>query len=126
MAAWIRTVPIILLALAGCATKDDLLPQEGASMREIYDQHFEAQRRAADPRAALGRRGAGDADGLTGYTRDAATEIDNKFPRLPNPDLVMYVFPHLSDKGHPVPGYSTVIPMYETVEYALPGEKEGW
>jgi conjugative transfer region lipoprotein (TIGR03751 family) len=38
----------------------------------------------------------------------------------------MYVFPDLSDRGYPVPGYSTVLPMFERVEYALPGEKEGW
>ena len=50
-------------------------------------------------------------------------EIDNRFARLPNPDLVMYVTPHLSANGrYPVPGYSTVFPMYETVEYAMPGE----
>ena len=52
---------------------------------------------------------------------------DAQFRRLPNPDLVMYVFPHPSpESGYPVPGYSTVLPMYERVEYALPGEAEGW
>ncbi len=30
------------------------------------------------------------------YTRTAANEIRNLFPRLPNPDLVLYVYPHLS------------------------------
>jgi hypothetical protein len=35
----------------------------------------------------------------------------------------MYVFPHLaSDERVPVPGYVTSFPMYERVEYALPGE----
>lgn len=39
----------------------------------------------------------------------------------------MYVFPHLAtDSGYPVPGYSTVLPMYDPMEYALPGEAEGW
>jgi hypothetical protein len=45
---------------------------------------------------------------LAGYTRTAEREIDAIFPRLPNPDLVMYVFP-----------------LYERVEYALPGEVPG-
>ena len=62
---------------------------------------------------------------LAGYTRTAATEIDAIFPRLPNPDLVMYVFPHLSEQGAPVPGYATSFPMYERIEYALPGEVPG-
>ncbi|MFF0977525.1 TIGR03751 family conjugal transfer lipoprotein, partial [Proteus mirabilis] len=45
------------------------------------------------------------------------------FPRLPNPDMVMYVFPHLSAGNLPVPGYSTVFPFYHQVQYALPGER---
>ena len=64
----------------------------------------------------------GDA-ALQGYTRNAFNEIDVLFPRLPNPTLVMYVFPHLAGEAHaPVPGYATAFPMYEQVEYALPGE----
>ncbi|KAI3479603.1 hypothetical protein L1887_58330 [Cichorium endivia] len=39
------------------------------------------------------------------YTRTAVNEIRNLFPRLPNPDLVMYVYPHLSGTEQaPVPG----------------------
>ena len=34
------------------------------------------------------------------YTRTAANEIRNLFPRLPNPDLVMYVYPHLAIEQH--------------------------
>lgn len=45
-----------------------------------------------------------------------------RFQRVPNPDLVMYVFPHLARGRYPVPGYYTAFPLYETVEYALPGE----
>jgi hypothetical protein len=57
------------------------------------------------------------------FTRTALNEIDNRFTRLPNPDLVMYVFPHQAGKGgYPVPGYVTVFPMYEGIEYAMPGE----
>lgn len=60
--------------------------------------------------------------GLKGYTRDVSSELSLHFPRLPNPTIVLYVFPHLSLEGTPVPGYSTTFPMYETVEYALPWE----
>ena len=62
-------------------------------------------------------------EALEGYTREAFNEIDVLFPRLPNPTLVMYVFPHLAGETRaPVPGYTTAFPMYEQVEYALPGE----
>ncbi len=60
---------------------------------------------------------------LDGYTREAANEINVIFPPLPNPTLVMYVFPHLAGEPPlPVPGYATAFPMYEHTEYALPGE----
>src|SRR3546814_11177602 len=40
------------------------------------------------------------------YTRTAQNEIYRQFHRLPNPDLVMYVFPHLAGTDPvPVPGY---------------------
>ena len=58
--------------------------------------------------------------------REAANEIDTVFPLLPNPTLVMYIFPHLSGSERtPVPGYVTTFPFYERVEYALPGEVPG-
>ncbi|OTJ42765.1 conjugal transfer protein, partial [Pseudomonas aeruginosa] len=40
------------------------------------------------------------------------------------PDLVMYVFPHLAGSDPaPVPGYTTVFPFYQRVQYAMPGER---
>lgn len=57
------------------------------------------------------------------YTRTTRTELDNLFPRLENPDLVIYVYPHLATRTRaPIPGYTTVVPLYERVEYRLPGE----
>src|SRR3546814_20982222 len=50
--------------------------------------------------------------------------IYRQFHRLPNPDLVMYVFPHLAGTDPvPVPGYSTVFPLYPRVQYAMPGQR---
>ena len=57
------------------------------------------------------------------YTRTTRSELDNLFPRLDNPDMVIYVYPHLATRTRaPIPGYTTVIPLYERVEYRLPGE----
>jgi len=50
--------------------------------------------------------------------------LQQRFARVPNPDLVMVVFPHLARGKYPVPGYVTVFPMYEQTHYALPGEIE--
>ncbi|MCB1860286.1 MAG: TIGR03751 family conjugal transfer lipoprotein [Gammaproteobacteria bacterium] len=117
----------ISLLVGGCAsTKEAVLPQDGPSMQAIYEAHLE-EMAARDPqalRAEIETRPlkSGDAS-LEGYTRDAHNEIETIFPRLPNPTLVMYVFPHLATEERvPVPGYATTFPMYKRVEYALPGE----
>ena len=123
----LSALSLISLVLAGCAsTKDAVLPQDGPSMQAIYEEHVNTMnaRDSQVIRGELGRRPVvtGEA-ALQGYTREAFNEIDVLFPRLPNPTLVMYVFPHLaSDARAPVPGYTTAFPMYEQVEYALPGE----
>ena len=117
----------ISLLVGGCAsTKEAVLPQDGPSMQAIYDAHLE-EMAARDPqalRAELGTQPLKSGDtSLEGYTRDAHNEIETIFPRLPNPTMVMYVFPHLAtDERVPVPGYATTFPMYVRVEYALPGE----
>jgi len=128
-----RLFPLTLAAwisLAGCSAmhdKEDLLPQTGPTMLEVYRSHLGQPGRQGGPRTDTGPRGAADGPGLEGYARQSRDEIDAQFKRLPNPDLVMFVFPHLAaDSGYPVPGYSTVLPMYDHVEYALPGEAEGW
>ena len=126
----ISTLSLISLVLAGCtSTKDNVLPQNGPSMKAIYDAHIQ-EMNARDPqviRRELGNRRLDNGEAaLPGFTRDAFNEIDVLFPRLPNPTLVMYVFPHLAGKTRaPVPGYATAFPMYEQVEYALPGEISG-
>ena len=118
---------LISLVLAGCAsTKDTVLPQDGPSMKTIYEDHV-SEMNARDPKVVRGELGnrpivTGEA-ALQDYTREAFNEIDVLFPRLPNLTLVMYVFPHLAGETQaPVPGYATAFPMYEQVEYALPGE----
>ncbi|MDN5869197.1 MAG: TIGR03751 family conjugal transfer lipoprotein [Nitrococcus sp.] len=130
MHAHLRPIAIIVwisLVLGGCAsTKESVLPQDGPSMKAIYEAHF-AGMGADDPLAVRRELGVrplrhGDAD-LAGYSRSAYTEIETIFPRLPNPTLVMYVFPHLAGTERvPVPGYATTFTLYERVEYALPGE----
>ena len=123
----ILAIVSISLVLGGCAgTKESVLPQDGPPMEAIYDAHMR-ELGAQDPtvvRSALGARriNSGEED-LDGYTREAFNELDVTFPRLPNPSLVMYVFPHLAGAERtPVPGYTTTFPLYDRVEYSLPGE----
>lgn len=119
-----------LVTLTGCSTsKDDMLPAGDGTMLDLWQNKASSRHTALDARQALRRdlnaREAGQVREVDeSYTRTAQSEISQQFPRLPNPDLVMYVFPHLTAEGTlPVPGYSTVFPLYNRVQYALPGER---
>ena len=117
----------LISALSACAgTKDTVLPSDGPTMKAIYDAHFDGMNGASidGARAQIGNRLLLEsADDLDAYTHTVETELDTHFPRLPNPTLVMYVFPHLAGPARvPVPGYSTTFPMYDHTEVALPGE----
>ncbi len=130
-------VVVAITALAGCATsKEKLLTHGGDTMLDIWNQETggaaaggRASRELLDARQTLRRpltdAGVQAAPGVQArYTRTAQNEIYRQFHRLPNPDLVMYVFPHLAGTDPvPVPGYSTVFPLYQRVQYALPGER---
>ena len=63
------------------------------------------------------------------YTRTAANEIHSQFSRLPNPDLTLYIFPHLSggtSEQVPIPGYTTIFPLYDRPHYGQPGERTAY
>ncbi len=127
-------------ALCGCATsKDELLTHGGRTMMDIWQQETGgdggdgngqvARRQLLDARQSL-RRPLTDAHVQAApaermrYTRTARNEVHRQFQRLPNPDLAMYVYPHLAGTDPvPVPGYTTVFPLYQRVQYAMPGER---
>ncbi len=118
-----------LAILTGCSTNYEL-PDDMASMEDIFEEHSAAARVHISDREKARHRISratqpNDLD-LGGYTRDTYNEINNLFPKLPNPTLVMYVYPHLTSTHElPVPGYSTAFSMYEKEHYAMPGEVRG-
>lgn len=130
------TIALVLISagLTACATtgaKNSILPKDLKPMSEIYREHF-GHGKAAPGQAptngpSLRKRtladGAESDAELHGTLRDAVAELDHTFPRLANPTLVMYVYPHLAGpSGAPVPGYATRFTLYDRVEYAVPGE----
>jgi len=136
---WTETAAALLAAivLGGCATsKDELLPHGNHTMLDVWQQETgggagggQAARQLLDARQSL-RRPLTDANvqaaptANVAYTRTATNEVHRQFRRLPNPDLLMYVFPHLAGTDSvPVPGYSTVFPLHRSVQYAMPGER---
>jgi conjugative transfer region lipoprotein (TIGR03751 family) len=108
---------ISLTLLTGCSSQK-LIPDTGDEILNVYKNHVGS----TDIVPKMFRQLRNDRRDLTGYTREANNEISQQFPRLPNPELSLYVFPHFSRKGHPVPGYNSAFLMYERDEYAMPGE----
>lgn len=130
---------VAIAVLSGCATsKEELLTHGDRTMMDIWQQEAGdggggagqvARRQLLDARQSL-RRPLLEADVQAApaeqmrYTRTARNEIHRQFQRLPNPDLVMYVYPHLAGTDPvPVPGYTTVFPLHQRIQYAMPGER---
>lgn len=115
-------VVALLTACSIAGPRSSPLPQSGPTMEQIYRERAgEAERDRA--REALPLRPSSDVS--PGPVREMAMrQIERRFARLANPDLIMVVFPHLAQGKHPVPGYVTAFPMYERVEYLLPGEAD--
>ncbi|EMC6796296.1 TIGR03751 family conjugal transfer lipoprotein [Escherichia coli] len=121
----------VALVLSGCATsKEELLPAGEQTMLELWQGKTAGggQRHALAARETLRRPlTVTEQQGMNAeaysFSRTQESEISQQFPRLPNPDMVMYVFPHLAGGTSPVPGYSTVFPFYSRTQYALPGER---
>ncbi|MCB1907033.1 MAG: TIGR03751 family conjugal transfer lipoprotein [Rhodocyclaceae bacterium] len=128
--AWTEEIPhlgalaLTVLALSACSVagpRESPLPKGGATMNEIYRGATMNAEREHRVREALPLRPPGELS--PGPVKESALrQIEHRFPRMPNPDLVMVVFPHLARGKYPVPGYFTAFPMYEQVEYLLPGE----
>ncbi|HDT1002567.1 TIGR03751 family conjugal transfer lipoprotein [Klebsiella pneumoniae] len=124
--------PAILLCasvlLSGCSTsKEEMLPAGDNTMLELWngaDGGGSTSRQSAAARDTLRRPLTGsETQADRSYSRTQESEITQQFPRLPNPDMVMYLYPHLADGNTPVPGYSTVFPFYSQTQYAMPGER---
>lgn len=129
--AWLT----IALLASGCSTsKEEMLPHGAATMIEVWEQGTTGSAGSASSRLLLDARQTlrrpldplqtAARNDNAAFTRTAQNEIYSQFKRLPNPDLVMYVYPHLAGTDPaPVPGYTTVFPFYQRVQYAMPGER---
>ncbi len=113
---------VLTLGLMGCSTaQEDTLPNPSTNVEEVWQsqmgQGSAMHQYVGELRVPLDAKQL--AQRQSDYARDNWRETTNLFPRLPNPDIVLYVMPH--KVGHmPIPGYSTVFPLYERVHYATP------
>ena len=137
--------PLALASPSRCSAaappaKEKLLTHGDRTMMDIWQQERrdggggagqEARRQLLDARQSLRRpltemdMQAAPAEQMR-YTRTARNEVHRQFQRLPNPDLVMYVYPHLAGTDPvPVPGYTTVFPLYQRA-FSTPCRVSAW
>ncbi len=118
----------LLCTLLGGCTRHIFVPQQGVmDVQTSYDRYVsqgslegEADFRKARAQQPERRRRSARLPVVEG--EGGATE--GLFPRLFNPVLYMYVFPHLVGvEGLPVPGYTTAFRLYERDHFAQPGEE---
>ena len=127
--SWLKTATLAATAMlsSGCSVMSNHpspLPRDGATMTDVYRTHMADEGvdgGSGSARNRLPLRGTDD-DAVVAQRKALSEPLNNRFERLPNPDLTMHVFPHLAQGKYPVPGYETVFPMYDSVQYALPGE----
>lgn len=113
----IRTLALISISAAlisGCASsKSRVFGNDMPSMKAIHDSKFQQENSVPLVRPVRN-------------VQMTTPATDSDFQWLPNPTLTMYVFPHLSGAGHPVPGYTTFFKFYPQDHIAAPGERAGW
>ena len=120
------TVIAVLALLQGCSVsgpRESPLPRSGPRMIDIYERHVEENSgHSLSSQSELPRRPYDEPARSTGSNVGLVSAMNSRFARLPNPDIELYVYPHLAKGKYPIPGYVTVFPMFESVQYALPGE----
>ncbi len=114
------TITLALTNLAGCSSKDNIIPPSDTNISEVYKNHVttnsnQSLRLAVNEPLARADMNV-DAYQLHGIKR-------NEYQYLPNPTLYMYVNHKLSEIDRsPIPAFITEFKMYERDEYALPSE----
>jgi conjugative transfer region lipoprotein (TIGR03751 family) len=114
-----RIIMILMLgissiSLTACSSMSgNVVPESGPTMEQVYDNMETADATYKSRPPEIRPRNTLPLNAMT----------DASFHKLPNPELKMYVFPHLAGNDEvPVPGYYTVFNAYTQDHYALPNE----
>ncbi|MEO8401646.1 MAG: TIGR03751 family conjugal transfer lipoprotein [Gammaproteobacteria bacterium] len=114
-------VPIIICLISGltaCSSfSGNVVPKNSPTMEQVYDSVSKG-----NPSSTVSYRTKTISKKIENDGMQFA-KVNQVFRKLPNPDLKMYIFPHLAGKNEvPIPGYFTEFNSYEHAYYALPNE----
>ena len=98
---------LLAVWISACASPAEL-PEADSTVREWY-------RQAMLPGAPVlaTRPMSVDSVGRDSFTAEMDRQLRRDFRVLANPRLVLYVYPHLTVAGAPVPGYATWFYVFE-------------
>ncbi len=112
-----------LLILSACASNSissTAIPEGGLTVNQLYQQSIGEPM----PSWSITKRQAKPVN-YAGYTREASNEIQTLFKPLDNPQIPIYVFPHVAligDEQLLKPGYTTGFFLYKQNQFALASE----
>ncbi len=119
----IRLLALISLfaTLTACSSiSGNVVPQKGPTMEAVYDSINNTDIEMPLPNKTPGCVAGVSTLRMSNVRADA---VYREFHKLPNPELKMYVYPHLAGKEQlPIPGYYTVFNAYTEDHYALSTE----
>ena len=121
----------VFCSLSGCMNPGkNLIPQGGdMTMSEIYHSEGAQSSNDSHPRAlgkTLKTERAEKYSDYRGYSASAKNEINNLFHKLPNPQVVIYIYPHMvesSGERYPKPGFSSAFYLYRQNHFAQDWEQ---
>jgi conjugative transfer region lipoprotein (TIGR03751 family) len=113
-----------LLTLTACASSkvtSSAIPEGGLTVSQIYQQSIGEPMQPWSVKRTLTKP-----VNYEGYTRNASNEVQNLFKPLENPQIPIYVFPHVAligDEQLIKPGYTTAFFLYKQNQFALASER---
>ncbi len=109
----ILILAVSLISLSACSSlSGNVVPEKGPTMEQVYDSM-----ETADPEEKIKSHQANTQAALPLNVKNSS------FHKVLNPELKMYVYPHLAGKDElPVPGYYTAFNAYTQDHYVLSNE----
>jgi conjugative transfer region lipoprotein (TIGR03751 family) len=127
-------ISIISMNLNACTSMNQVMPKQGPSMENIYDEVGKSQTlhdTAASKSNIQRSQNPSDLNVVREIVKTTSPSGDfsenppvknhwQGFHKELNPTLMLYIYPHLAgDEGLPVPGYRTAFTAYERDHYAF-------
>lgn len=108
----------LLVVLAGCSTsKEKIFKDDMPTMKAVYEEKF--NNLYVNEKPQIERELEEEGSQSNEPVVSAYAKLHEQFPKAPNPTMLMYIFPHLTQAGTPVPGYNTYFKLYETDHFTL-------